>query len=124
MEQLVERFGQKNGLKATWTLNGEPFVLIPAQANALYRIAEEALDNIERHAGASHIAVQLDYDTGVTVRVSDDGRGFDPDQVDADRFGLLGIYERCELIEATASVDSSPGQGTVLTVHIAEPWKE
>lgn len=124
LEQLVERFGQRNGLQAAWTLNGKPFALIPAQANALYRIVEEALDNVERHAGASHITVQLDYDTGITVRVSDDGRGFDPEQVDADRFGLLGIHERSALIEATASVDTAPGQGTVLTVHIAEPWKE
>ncbi len=124
LEQLVERFAQRNGLQATWTLNGEPFALIPAQANALYRIVEEALENVERHAVASQIAVQLDYDTGVVVRVSDDGRGFDPDQVDAGRFGLLGIHERCALIEATASLDSAPGQGTVLTVHVAEPWKE
>lgn len=124
LQQLVKRFGQRNGLQATWTLNGEPFALIPAQANALYRIVEEALDNVERHAGASQIAVELDYDTGVTARVSDDGRGFEPDQVDADRFGLLGIHERCALIEATASVDTAPGQGTVLTVHIPEPWKE
>ncbi len=124
LQRLVDRFGQHNGIGTQWILDGEPFALLPVQANALYRIVEEALDNVERHAGANRVIVTLDYGTGVTIRVQDDGHGFDPSTVDPDRYGLVGIYERCALIDATASVDSAPGQGTTMTVEIAEPWRE
>jgi signal transduction histidine kinase len=124
LDRLVGRFGQQNGIDTQWTVHGEPFPLLPAQANALYRIVEEALDNVERHAQARRVTVDLRYEGSVTVRIQDDGQGFDPDAVDANRFGLVGIYERAALIDGSVSVATTPNQGTVLTVEIADPWRE
>ncbi len=124
LERMVSRFGQHNGIHTHWAVQGEPFPLLPAQANALYRIIEEALDNVERHAQASQMTVELRYDGGVTISIQDDGQGFDLGAVDADRFGLVGIYERAALIDGSVSVDATPSQGTTLTIEIVDPWRE
>ncbi|UCC64425.1 MAG: sensor histidine kinase [Anaerolineae bacterium] len=124
IEQLVERFGQRNGILTNWAMEGEPVPLLPVQANALYRMAEEALSNVERHAEASHLTVCLRYADGVTLSVQDDGLGFDPETVDPDRYGLVGIRERAALVDAQVTVDSVPNEGTTLTVRIVEPWQD
>jgi signal transduction histidine kinase len=124
LEQLVKQFGRRNGIRTEWAVKGSSFPLLPVQANALYRIAEEALDNTARHAEAGQVTVQLNYDTGVTVRIQDDGQGFDPKAVDGDRYGLMGIHERAALVDGSVSVASTPNEGTTLTIQIAEPWKE
>jgi len=124
IEQLVERFGQRNGILTDWAVEGEPVPLLPVQANALYRTAEEALANVERHAEANRLMVRLSYTGGVTLCVQDDGQGFDPATVDPARYGLVGIRERAALIDAQVTVDSAPNEGTTLTVHIAEPWED
>jgi signal transduction histidine kinase len=124
LERLVTRFGQRNGIRPQWALEGEPFPLLPVQANALYRIAEEALNNVERHAEADQVTMELGYRNGVTLCVRDDGRGFDPSAVDTERYGLVGIHERATLVDADVIVDTAPDQGTAITVRIAEPWEE
>jgi signal transduction histidine kinase len=124
VEHLVDRFRGQSGIRTTVELQGEPFPLLPVQANALYRILEEALDNVERHAEAGEVSVTLHYDHGVTLRVHDDGVGFEPGGVDERRFGLVGVRERAALIEGTVSVDSAPRQGTDLAVTLVEPWRE
>jgi signal transduction histidine kinase len=124
VKRLVTQFGERNGLQTRCTIEGDPFPILPAQANAMYRIAEEALDNVERHASAGKVAVALSYGDGVALCVEDDGKGFDPDGVDPDRYGLVGIYERAALIDGEVTVDTEPGRGTRVTVEIAEPWKE
>jgi signal transduction histidine kinase len=123
LEQLVRQFGQRNGIKTEWTVRGEFTPLLPVQANALYRIAEEALSNIERHAGARNVAVSLSYENGVTLTVQDDGQGFDPQAVDVDRYGLIGVHERATLVDGEVNIVSAPSTGTMLSVHIAELWK-
>ncbi len=124
VEQLVAWFGQRNGIHTDWAVEGQPAPLLPVQANALYRIAEEALSNVERHAEANRVAACLCYDDGVTLTVQDDGQGFDPETVDADRYGLVGIHERAALVDARVRVDSAPGEGAKLTVQIVEPWED
>jgi signal transduction histidine kinase len=124
LEQMTRRFGQRNGVQANWTLLGSPTPLLPVQANALYRIAEEALNNVERHSGADHVDVSLEYGTGVTLTIRDDGAGFDPTDVDQGRYGLLGIRERATLVDGTTEIRSAPGRGTTLVVHIAKLWQK
>ncbi len=124
VEELVGRFREQSGIGAALELHGEPFPLLPVQANALHRILEEALDNVERHAEASEVTVSLRYDSGVTLRVEDNGLGFAPGAIDEGRYGLVGVRERAALVEGAVAVESAPGQGTVLTVSIAEPWRE
>jgi signal transduction histidine kinase len=124
LEQMVRRFGQRNGILTTWTLEGSPSPMLPVQANALYRIAEEALTNVERHSEARSLDVSLRYGTGVTLTVQDDGTGFEPHSVDEGRYGLLGIRERATLVDGETQIVSAPGKGTTLTVHIAELWQK
>lgn len=123
LEQLVERFGERNGVQTKCLVTGDPAPLLPVQANALYRIAEEGLDNVEYHAGATLVRACLSYEGGVTLSIEDDGQGFDPESVPADRYGLLGIYERAALVDAEVVVSAAPNKGTILTVRIAEPWR-
>jgi signal transduction histidine kinase len=123
LKQMVQRFGQKNGMRSNWTLRGTPTPLLPVQANALYRIAEESLSNVERHSGAHSVDVSLEYGTGVKLTVHDDGTGFDPHTVDQGRYGLLGIHERATLVDGQVEIASAPDTGTTLVVEIAELWQ-
>ncbi len=90
---------------------------------ALYRIAQEALNNVRKHAAASRVEVTLRREDGeIVMRVADDGRGFDPVSVREDRpatsFGLLGISERASLLGGRLTVESAPGGGTALEVRV------
>jgi two-component system sensor histidine kinase DegS len=83
----------------------------------IFRLVQESLNNVRRHAqaGAAEVAVEL-APRGVHVRISDDGRGFDPATVTEDRFGLEGIRQRCRLVGVEPLIDSAPGRGTVIDV--------
>ena len=98
----------------------DSITLPPHHEVALYRIAQEALNNVRRHAGASSVEVALQRDDGeVLMRISDDGRGFEPDAPRRETtFGLLGISERAALLGGRLSVRSAPGRGTTLEVHV------
>jgi signal transduction histidine kinase len=91
-----------------------------------FRIAQEALSNIRKHAEASKVAVALSGDEeGFTVRISDDGIGFDPSVAEAPEPGHLGLptmRERAELTGGTWRLESAPGRGT--TVEFRVPFEE
>lgn len=85
---------------------------------ALYRIAQESLNNVVKHARATEVMVHLDADTSgnvVQLRVQDNGRGFDFAAVPPGHLGLSIIRERAQAIGATLTVTSEPGQGTAIT---------
>jgi signal transduction histidine kinase len=85
---------------------------------ALYRIAQEAIINIAKHAGAGHVSVSLACDDGsALLSIVDDGQGFDPDEVLAERMGLDIMRERSASIAAELTVDSQPGEGTSIEVR-------
>jgi signal transduction histidine kinase len=98
--------------------------LAPPVELALYRIAQEALSNVARHAAATQATVTLAFgDEGVVLSVQDDGRGFAVPESPAElaaqgHFGLLGIHERAELIGAHLALSSRPGEGTRLQVEL------
>jgi NarL family two-component system sensor histidine kinase LiaS len=80
---------------------------------ALFRVAQEALANVARHSGAKSVEVDLTYDAGaVTMRVADDGRGFDPAKDRTDGFGLQSMSERLTKLGGSVEVESAPGKGT------------
>jgi signal transduction histidine kinase len=82
---------------------------------ALYRVAQEALQNIAKHAKARHVWVTLDMASGrVELTIRDDGQGFDPQVVSADHFGLSIMRERLAAIGGSMIVQSQRGQGTIL----------
>ena len=91
------------------------------QEVALYRIAQETLSNVRRHADASCVEIALSRDGDrVSMRIADDGRGFDhsPTNATATSFGLIGISERAALLGGRLRVESAPGMGTAIEVEL------
>ncbi|MCL0066214.1 ATP-binding protein [Dehalococcoidia bacterium] len=96
----------------------------PVIETALFRIAQEALSNVTKHARATSARVKLDFGKSLLVlEVEDDGRGFDTNagfriSGDKQNLGLLGMMERAKLCGGSLKVDSAPGRGTRLRVEI------
>jgi signal transduction histidine kinase len=113
LREMLSSLEARAGLETEMTVAGHESDLTLDEAGAFYRIAEEALLNVERHARAGHVALHLaQRDGGVRLGIVDDGRGFDPRDIGPDRYGLTGMRERAEIIGATLELDSAPGQGT------------
>ena len=97
-----------------------PFTVVET---ALFRVAQQALANVVDHASATHALVAIECSTkGVTLRVSDDGCGFDPDHVqvlaDIAHFGLIAMRERVEALGGRFRVTTAPGKGTVVEAKL------
>ena len=93
---------------------------VPEVEAAIYRLVQEALTNVAKHAQASAVwigVVDSNDDAHVDIEVRDDGRGFNPDAV-TDGFGLLGMRERVGLVQGKVEVTSAPGEGTAVTAQI------
>jgi two-component system sensor histidine kinase DegS len=92
--------------------------LPPNVEQCVYRVALEALANVAHHAQAQHAKVSVyQKDNHLTLSVSDDGNGFDPDIIDTEHhLGIRGMQERAEMISGILDIASKPGQGT--TVHL------
>jgi signal transduction histidine kinase len=90
----------------------------PEIESTVYRIVQEALNNVAKHAGATRVELSIsDGDGQIAIRVRDDGRGFDP-QKRSNGFGLLGMRERLALVNGYFELTSTPGQGTELRAHV------
>jgi signal transduction histidine kinase len=104
--------------------------LAPHVEVSLFRIVQEALQNVVKHAGASRVTVVLRaQEDGVTLVIEDDGRGFDPDTARGPTsYGLSGMHERATLLGATLDVRSQPGDGTSIVIrippHVQAPAEE
>jgi signal transduction histidine kinase len=91
--------------------------LPPEVQIALYRVTQEALNNVTKHARATQVTVSLrSQPKGVELRIRDDGRGFDPDRVRPGRLGLNILRERAEAIGATLQVTSQADRGTEVAI--------
>jgi len=91
----------------------------------LYRLCQEGLNNIARHARASQVDIQLEFGTGgVDIRILDDGRGFDPQKTPAGHYGLNMMRERSEAIGAKLSITSQPRHGNEIFIHWMETQEE
>jgi signal transduction histidine kinase len=88
----------------------------------LYRIAEQSIANVVQHAEAHHLTLTLEQGDGrLTLIVRDDGRGFDPEEVEGEgRFGLKGMHERARLIGGELVIDSHPGRGASVQLTVEE----
>jgi signal transduction histidine kinase len=121
LRQLARKHAERTDVALTCDVQ-EAGVLDPLTEQAIYRVAEAALDNVERHAAASELVVRLARQNpsgGLVLEIADNGVGFDLRQVPADRLGLHGMAERAALIGARLDVESAPGKGTrvVLSLH-------
>jgi len=90
----------------------------PELETAVYRVVQEAVNNAVKHAGAEDVAVTVrEADGVVTVRVRDEGHGFDP-AADSRGYGLVGMRERVESLGGALAIESAPGAGTTVTVRL------
>jgi signal transduction histidine kinase len=124
LRQLGEAASGRTGIPVSVQVEGQT-KLPPDVHIAFYRIAQEALNNMVKHAHAHQATVRLDYTggeraAGVSQRallsIGDDGRGFDPAQIAHNRLGLGIMQERAQAIGATLTIESQLRQGTQVTV--------
>ena len=93
--------------------------LAPEVEQCIYRVAQESLTNVARHADATSLRVALRSEAdGLTLTIADDGGGFDPAAVNGARFGLQGLRERAEMVGATLHVASSLPEGTAIRLVV------
>lgn len=125
LKKTVVEWGERTGVRAEFTITGTAAQLHDEIAATLLRIAQEALSNASRHAGATRVGVTLSYlGDEVILDIRDDGVGFAPDAVRtrprtrSGGFGLDGMRARAERVAGALTVESAPGQGTALSAHV------
>jgi signal transduction histidine kinase len=118
--KAFDRFIDRTGLRGEFTADPVAARFGDERAETLFRMAEEALRNIERHAMATRAAATLRTVDGaqLELRIEDDGIGFDPDAPRNGHYGIVGLHEQAHLIGAHLRIDSAPGKGTTLTVTL------
>lgn len=117
LEQQLRRLRESTGITTTLTVSEEPEIDMLTGVT-LYRITQEALANVVRHAEATAVEVSLAMNGGRAVLIiKDNGRGM-PQPAHPQSLGLLGIRERAQLLGGSVVIDSSPGDGTAITVTL------
>ncbi len=117
LRQLTDAIAGRKKLVVVFDVAGEAPSLPPDAKIALYRIAQEALNNVAKHAKATQVEVRLHCESGqVRLTVRDNGRGFDPSRVPSECLGLGIMYERAATVGAHLTIDSHIGQGTQVRV--------
>src|SRR5829696_1024495 len=112
LREYVVRWSEGAEIRADFRVQGERRVPLEVE-QALFRIAQEALANVARHSGAGHAEVDLIYVAGTTtLRVADDGSGFDTSRNPGGGFGLQSMRERLVRLGGHVDVESAPGKGT------------
>jgi len=124
LRRYIRELSQRGGPAIELQATGPVRRLSPQIETALFRIVQEALTNVTKHAQARKATMGLEFsDSLARVWVQDDGKGFNPQEVmkgaDGGRgLGLLGMQERAALLGGTLAVASQPGQGTRITVEV------
>lgn len=135
LQGQVQGFEARTQVRATFTQHGRRRRVQPEIETTVFRIAQEALTNVAKHAAATRVAVDLTFaDNCLRLQVQDDGRGFDPEEVISgppaggssidpnhngrSAWGLLGIQERVALVGGKGEILSQPGAGTVIRICV------
>ena len=117
---LAEEVSKKGDIDIGFEATGGSRLLPVRFESGLYRIAQEALNNVVQHAGASRASLRLvTAPERVRLFVEDDGCGFDPSGISGDGHGLIGMNERVKLLGGRMRLDSRPGKGTHIEVAVA-----
>jgi two-component system, NarL family, sensor histidine kinase UhpB len=124
LEWLARTFEQNTGVRCTFTASPEEIELPPAAAIVVFRICQEALNNVAKHAAARRAVIDLvATERGLELEVSDDGRGIDW-MIDAPKpghFGLKGMHERANALGGRVTVSPGERGGTVVSLHMPMP---
>lgn len=122
ISQEMQRISRSGVLECDLHISGEAqeMALLSEQKKIiLFRIVQESLQNIIKHAGATSVVVQINGEgKGLSVTLTDNGKGFDPQSAQGDGLGLENIRKRAAMAGGEAKINSSPGKGTTVTIHI------
>ena len=129
IRSLAEEWAERNAIRLDLNIDPKLGRLPEALELSMFRIVQEGLNNIRKHAAAQHVALRVERTptASILVRLADDGQGL-PRPIDlaalsaAKHFGLLGISERVALLGGTMQIESPPVGGTVLQVEIPSPY--
>lgn len=124
LRAYADDFAKREGLAVTFTAERVPTELSKDVASCLYRIGQESLRNVAKHARASHVTIALQgSQDGVTLTITDDGVGFDTDRVRATGrgLGLIGMQERVRLVNGIVTIQSRSGKGTSVSAWVPIP---
>jgi signal transduction histidine kinase len=124
LQRLVDEFTARSRIQGSFEHKNIPSVIPQEVAACLYRVAQESLSNVARHAAASRVDVELSRSrSGLSVTITDNGVGFDSDQPrhGPHGLGLLGMKERVALVQGDLQVVSAVGKGTKVQVVVLVP---
>jgi signal transduction histidine kinase len=114
LQEYSSRWSRQTGIEVSLALDGE-HTIPPEVEQALFRLTQEALSNVSRHAEAKHVEIALACtESAIILKVTDDGRGFDPVSSPGKGMGLRFMRERIEALDGELTVESAPGAGTRL----------
>lgn len=119
LHTLAERWSQDQGTRAHLEVTGTRVPLSPAIEVSLFRVVQEALTNVAKHAGASRVGVTLSYaGSEVLLDVRDDGRGFEDEDEDGAGFGLTSMRQRIRGVGGHVEVQRARGEGTSVSARV------
>lgn len=119
LKKLLQTVLAESGLRSQFRVYGGAHPLPVAVEAGLYRVAQEALNNVAQHAEASMVKLKLQITPErVVLRISDNGRGFEENCIELNRYGIVGMNERVNLLGGTFKLQSSPGAGTKIEVTV------
>ena len=132
LQEEAHRFQKRSGIACEVHLPSDPLGLPREAATAIFRIFQEALTNVARHAQATSVRVTLEANgQWVALKVEDNGRGIRPDDVaDARSLGLLGMRERASVLGGDVAIEPVPPRGSRVTLRLprmaeaADLWAE
>ncbi|NEX64388.1 sensor histidine kinase [Noviherbaspirillum galbum] len=127
IEWQVAEFRRRSGITCDLEMSDEEFDVDDARATTLFRILQESLTNVIRHAKASHVLIELEqHDKQLVMKIRDNGIGIAPGpRKGTNSFGLVGVEERIHALNGRFIIDSAPGCGTTLSIFIPlEPQRE
>ncbi len=124
LEKLVKRLNDRVDISISLEVDAAASTLAGPKAETLYRVAEEALRNIEKHAEAKNAAVRVTLDQAnranhiLKLAIEDDGKGFAPDSSASGGYGITGMREQANILGANLVIQSTPGKGTEIQLDI------
>ena len=119
LKNYIEKIKKENAIDLQLKITGRVVRLASHLEVGIYRIVQEAMSNVLRHAKANYACIEVTYtNEQIWVRIIDNGEGFDVDKVSNGHYGLIGMRERAKLFTGDLEINSTPGRGTTIRLVI------
>lgn len=119
LENMCTTFTSRHKIPVELKIEGQPRELAELQELGIFRILQECLTNIAKHAGAKKVVVSVSFGTDlIQVSIVDDGAGFDPSKTPKNHYGLINMKERARKANGEVAIESAPGKGTRVTLSV------